>query len=596
MSYMAPLAEMRFALEQSAGSAELAALPGFEAAAPDLVETILGEAARLAEIVLAPLNQPADRVGSVLENGVVRTPPGFREAYGRYSAGGWNGLAVDPEHGGQGLPLALALAVAEMWNSACMSFALCPMLTAAAVELLQRHGSEEQRRRYLEKLVAGEWTGTMNLTEPQAGSDLAALRCRAEPCHDAVWGDHYRVAGQKIFITYGDHDLADNIVHMVLARVPGAPAGSRGLSLFLVPKFLPGDDGAPRPKNEIRVLSLEHKLGIHASPTCVLSYEDAVGWRIGEENRGLEYMFTMMNQARLNVGLQGVAIAERALQQARAFARERVQGRPLGAAADAAALPIVHHPDVRRMLLWMRTATEAMRALAYYAAGLIDRARHDAPETSRREVAQHRADLLIPVVKAWCTDLGVAVASTGLQVHGGMGYIEETGAAQHLRDARIAPIYEGTNGIQANDLVGRKLAADKGAAAATLADEMRLSAAALADSASVDLAAVGGTLGTGVAALEEATGFLVEADAATAAAGSVPYLTLLGTVCAGWLLGSQARAALQRAGVTGDASGFLADKVRTARFYAEHFLAPAPGLLPAVRGGATVLGFAPDRL
>jgi 3-(methylthio)propanoyl-CoA dehydrogenase len=595
MSYMAPLAEMRFALEVSAGSAELAALPGFEAVAPDLVETVLGEAARLAETVLAPLNQPADRAGSVLENGVVRTPPGFREAYARYAAGGWNGLAFDLEHGGQGMPLALATPVSEMWNSACMSFALCPLLTAAAIELLQVHGSAEQKRRYLDKLVAGEWTGTMNLTEPQAGSDLAALRCRAEPRHDAVWGDHYRVVGQKIFITYGDHDLAANIIHMVLARVPGAPPGTRGLSLFLVPKVLPGEDDAPGAMNDVRVLSLEHKLGIHASPTCVLSYEDAVGWRIGEENRGLEYMFTMMNHARLNIGLQGVAIAERAMQQARDFARDRVQGRPLGASPDAFGLPIIHHPDVRRMLLWMRAATEAMRALAYYAAGLIDRARHDA-DTSRRESAQRRADLLIPVVKAWCTDLAVAVASTGLQVHGGMGYIEETGAAQHLRDARIAPIYEGTNGIQANDLVGRKLAADGGAAASALAAEMRLDGAALADAGSADLAAVGTALGDGVAALEEATRFLVTADSATAAAGSVPYLALFGTVCAGWLLGCQARAALSRIVEHGDPAGFLADKLRTARFYAENFLALAPGHLPAVIGGATVLGFAAERL
>jgi 3-(methylsulfanyl)propanoyl-CoA dehydrogenase len=594
MTYDAPLAEMRFALDVSAGSGELATLPGYEAAAPDLVETILGEAARLAGSVLAPLNQPADRAGSVFENGVVRTPPGFRDAYARYAAGGWNGLAVEPQHGGQGMPLALATAVTEMWNSACMSFALCPLLTAAAIELLQAHGSAEQRSRYLAKLVSGEWTGTMNLTEPQAGSDLAALRCRAEPTRHPAWGDHYRITGQKIFITYGDHDLAPNIVHMVLARVPGAPAGSRGLSVFVVPKFLPGEDGAPGPRNDVRVLSLEHKLGIHASPTCVVAYEGAIGWRIGDESRGLELMFTMMNHARLQVGLQGVAIAERALQQARAFARERIQGRPLGAAADAGALTIVHHPDVRRMLLWMRAATEAMRALAYYAAGLIDRGRREA-DPARREAAQRRADLLIPVVKAWCADLAVDVASTGLQVHGGMGYIEETGAAQHWRDARITPIYEGTNGIQANDLVGRKLA-DGGAAAAALAAEMRREAAALAEASSADLASLGRALGDGIAAVERATKFLVGANAATAAAGSVPYLAMLGMVCGGWLLARQALAALRRAAQEGDTDGFLADKVRTARFYAEHFLAAAPGRLPAVTGGATVLGFAPERL
>jgi 3-(methylthio)propanoyl-CoA dehydrogenase len=594
MTYRAPVADMRFALETAAGSAELASLPGFEAAAPDLVATILGEAARLAETTLAPLNQPADRVGSVLENGVVRTPPGFREAYARYAEGGWNGLAVAPEHGGQGLPLALATAVSEMWNSACMSFALCPLLTAAAVELLQAHGTEEQKRRWLAPLVAGEWTGTMNLTEPQAGSDLGAVRCRAEPRDDQLWGAHYRITGQKIFITYGDHDLAANIVHMVLARTPEAPAGSRGLSLFLVPKLLPGADGGPGPRNDIRVLGLEKKLGIHASPTCVLAYEDAVGWRIGDEHRGLELMFTMMNHARLGVGLQGVAIAERAYQQAREFARERVQGRPLDAASASGALPILHHPDVRRMLLWMRSATEAMRALAYYAAGLVDRSHHFF-EAHRREAAGRRAELLIPVVKAWCTDLAVGVASTGLQVHGGMGYIEETGAAQHLRDARILPIYEGTNGIQANDLVGRKLKRDDGDAAA-LAAEIAAEAAALAALPSGDLPAIGRALGAGAAAFADATRYLAAAEPATAGAGSVPYLALFGTVCAGWLLAAEARAAQRRSGEDGDANSFLGDKVRTARFYAEHFLAAAPGHLAAVKAGATVLGFAPERL
>src|SRR6266850_2150282 len=427
MSYTAPVADMRFVLEEVAELDRLATLPGYEAASPDLVDAILDEAAKLAGNELAPLNQPADRAGSVLENGVVRTPAGFREAYARYVEGGWNGLAFDPEYGGQGLPLALAIPVAEMWNSACMSFALCPLLTVGAVELLQAHGSDEQKRCYLGKLVSGEWTGTMNLTEPEA------------------------------------------------------PPGSRGISLFLVPKFLPDDAGGVGSRNDIRTLSLEHKLGIHASPTCVLAYgedEGAIGWRIGEENRGLEYMFTMMNAARLNVGLQGVAIAERAYQQARDFARIRVQGRPLGAAENAEALPIIHHPDVRRMLLWMRTATEAMRALAYYTAAMIDQGRRH-PEPAARRAAERRADLLIPVVKAWCTDLGVAVASTGIQVHGGMGYVEETGAAQHLRDARIAPIYEGTNGIQANDLVGRKLARDRGGAVAALVAEMRATASTL---------------------------------------------------------------------------------------------------------------------
>src|SRR6516165_9143449 len=507
MAYSAPLADMRFILKEVAGFDELARLPGYEAASSDLVEAILDEAARLAGNVLAPLNQPGDQTGSVLENGVVRTPPGFREAYARYVEGGWNGLSFDPEYGGQGMPLALAIPVAEMWNSACMSFALCPLLTVGAVELLTAHGSEEQKQRYLAKLVSGEWTGTMNLTEPQAGSDLGALRTRAVPARNARWGEHYRLTGQKIFITYGDHDLAPNIIHMVLARTPEAPPGSRGISLFLVPKFLPDDEGGQGSRNDVRTLSLEHKLGIHASPTCVLAYgedEGAIGWRIGEENRGLEYMFTMMNAARLNVGLQGVAIAERAYQQARDFARTRVQGRPLGAAPNVETPPIIYHPDVRRMLLWMRVVTEAMRALAYYAAATIDQSRRH-PEATERRAAQHRADLLIPLVKAWCTDLGVAVASTGIQVHGGMGYVEETGAAQHLRDARIAPIYEGTNGIQANDLVGRKLALDGGETAGALIAEMRQAVEPPEESRLANLTSIAGVFREGLAALEAAT-------------------------------------------------------------------------------------------
>jgi len=598
MSYAAPLADMRFVLDEVAGLDQLAQLPGYEAASPDLVEAILEEAAKLARNELAPLNQPADRAGSVLENGVVRTPAGFREAYARYVEGGWNGLAFDPEYGGQGLPLALAIPVAEMWNSACMSFALCPLLTVGAVELLQAHGSEEQKQQYLAKLVSGEWTGTMNLTEPQAGSDLGALRTRAVPAQDPRWGEHYRLTGQKIFITYGDHDLAPNIVHMVLARTPDAPPGSRGISLFLVPKFLPDGEGGAGARNDIRTLSLEHKLGIHASPTCVLTYgedEGAIGWRIGEENRGLEYMFTMMNAARLNVGLQGVAIAERAYQQARDFARIRVQGRPLGAAPSVETAPIIHHPDVRRMLLWMRAAIEAMRALAYYAAAMIDRGRRH-PEAPARQAALRRADLLIPVVKAWCTDLGIAVASTGIQVHGGMGYVEETGAGQYLRDARIAPIYEGTNGIQANDLVGRKLARDGGEAAAALLAEMRATAASLTEAHSADLAAIARLLREGLAAAENATSFLVEAEPGLAAAGSVPYLQLLGTVSAGWLIARLALAAERRSSENGRDAAFFSAKRATAQFYAEHFLARAPGYLPGVVGGRTVFDFDPDQL
>jgi 3-(methylsulfanyl)propanoyl-CoA dehydrogenase len=573
MTYAAPIADMRFVLAEVAGLADLARLPGYESAEPDLVAAVLEEAGKLAAGELAPLNQPADRAGSVLENGVVRTPAGFREAYAHYVEGGWNGLAFAPAHGGQGLPVAVATAVSEMWNAASMAFALCPLLTVGAVELLDAHGSDEQKARWLGKLVTGEWTGTMNLTEPQAGSDLGALRTRA--VRD---GEHYRITGQKIFITYGDHDLAPNIVHMVLARTPDAPPGSRGISLFVVPKYLPGANGALGPRNAVRTLSLEHKLGIHASPTCVLAYEDAIGWRVGEENRGLEYMFTMMNAARLNVGLQGVAIAERAYQAAREFARTRVQGRPIGAAHDAGALPIVHHPDVRRMLLWMRAATEAMRGLAYYAAAQIDRARRE-PDPAARAAAQARADLLIPVVKAWCTDLGVRVASTGVQVHGGMGYIEETGAAQYLRDARIAPIYEGTNGIQANDLVFRKLARDEGEAARVLFAEI------------AETAPAAGRLAAGLSALGKATAALATLPAPAAAAAAAPYLDLFGTVVAGWLLTRQAAAAMRRG-----EPAFAAAKRAVARFYDEHFLALAPGLLAGVEGGATVAEFPLDAL
>ena len=583
MSYTAPLTDIRFVLEEAAGFGEVAQLPGYEATSPDLVEAILSEAAKLAENVLAPLNQPADRTGSVLENGVVRTPPGFHEAYARYVEGGWNGLAFDPEFGGQGLPLALAIPVAEMWNSACMGFALCPLLNSGAVELLQVHGSAAQKQLYLGKLVSGEWTGTMNLTEPQAGSDLGALRTRAVP-----EGDHYRITGQKIFITYGDHDLAPNIIHMVLARTPDAPPGSRGISLFLVPKFLLDAEGGPGQRNDVRTLSLEHKLGIHASPTCVLSYEDAIGWPIGDKNRGLECMFTMMNAARLNVGVQGLAIAERAYQQAVEFARTRVQGQPLGIARAVEGLPIIYHPDVRRMLLWMRAATEAMRGLAYYAAAMIDRSRCH-PEAAERLAAQRRADLLIPVVKAWCSDLGVAVASIGIQVHGGMGYVEETGAAQYLRDARIAPIYEGTNGIQANDLVGRKLTRDHGEVVTALIKEMRQTAAAL------ERHAIAGTFDQGLTALEAATAYLVEADDAQAAAGSVPYLTMLGTVAAGWLMARQALAAERNLATNGKDRAFLAAKLATARFYGEHFLVQAPGYLAGVTSGSTVIEFDPAR-
>ena len=573
MTYAAPLADMRLVLDTVGNLSDDAA---------EVADAVLEEAAKFAEGELAPLNQTGDRTGSVLENGVVRTPPGFREAYRTYVDGGWNGLTSPPEIGGQGLPQALAAPLTEMWNSACMGWALCPLLNHGAVEMLNTHGSPEQKARYLGKLVSGEWTGTMNLTEAQAGSDLGALRTRAAPASDARWGEHYRITGQKIFITYGDHDFTDNIIHMVLARLPDAPPGSRGISLFLVPKFLLDEAGNPAERNDIRTLRLEEKLGIHASPTCVLSFgEDggAVGWRIGEPHRGLEAMFTMMNSERLLVGVQGVAIAERAYQTALAYARTRVQGQPIGMPRGGATPPIVHHPDVRRMLLSMRAQTEAMRALAYYAAAAIDAAHRD-PK------AQHRADLLIPVVKAWCSDKGIEIASTGIQVHGGMGYIEETGAAQHYRDARIAAIYEGTNGIQAGDLVGRKLGRDEGEAARELFAEIAASLAGLTGS----FASLRQPLADGLATLEAATAYLITAEPALAAAGAVPYLNLFGTVIGGYLMARLAIAAAQAS------HPLAAAKLATARFFAEHILAAGPGFLPAIRGGATVVGFDPDEL
>ena len=581
MTYAAPLADMRLVLD---------AVGGLDANAAEIADAVLSEAAKFAENELAPLNQTGDRIGSVLENGIVRTPPGFREAYRQYVDAGWNAVTCAPEIGGQGLPLALAVPLTEMWNSACMGWALCPLLNHGAIDMLSAHGTPEQKRLYLGRLVSGEWPGTMNLTEPQAGSDLGALKTRAVPASDKRWGEHYRITGQKIFITYGDHDFSDNIIHMVLARLPDAPPGSRGISLFLVPKFLLDDDGKPGERNDVRTLRLEEKLGIHASPTCVLSYgEDggAVGWRIGEPHRGLEAMFTMMNSERLLVGVQGVAIAERAYQTALAYARTPRSGPAhRHAARELRSPPIVHHPDVRRMLLSMRAGAEAGRALAYYAAAIIDQSRGAADDKARFR-AQRRADLLIPVVKAWCSDLGIEIASTGVQVHGGMGYIEETGAAQHLRDARIAAIYEGTNGIQAGDLVGRKLTRDKGEAARELFAEID---AGLAELSAAELAPIRARLAEGLAALTDATAYLVEADPAEAAAGAVPYLNLFGTVMGGWLM-----ARLAHTTHAGN-HPLAAAKLATANFYAEHYLARAPSYLPAIKGGATVVGFDPDQL
>jgi alkylation response protein AidB-like acyl-CoA dehydrogenase len=531
------------------------------------------------------LNHPGDRQGCRLENGVVQTPDGFKEAYARFVEGGWNGVPFDPDYGGQGLPWLVATALQEMWQAANMSFGLCPLLNQGATELLSLHGSKAQKDVFLAKLIEGRWTGTMNLTEPQAGSDLGAVKTRA--VRD---GERYRITGQKIFITWGEHDVAENIVHLVLARTPDAPLGSKGLSLFVVPKHLVGPDGGLIGRNDLRCVSLEHKLGIHASPTCTMAFGDdkgAIGYLVGEERHGIELMFTMMNNERLGVGIQGLAIAERAYQQARDYARERVQGREAGADSESP-VSIIRHPDVRRMLLTMKAEIEAMRGLVYYTAARLDTARRH-PDATARDRAQVELDLLTPVVKAWCSELGCEIASTALQVHGGMGFVEETGAAQHYRDARITPIYEGTNGIQAADLVGRKLLRDRGAALSAAIERMRATAASLSSLPGDDAGAVRDGLAAGLGALERASDWLLERgrnDIREALAVALPYLRLFGTVAGGWTL---ARAALAagRGPATGDAgNGFRAAKLLTARFYAGHLMPQAQALAAAVTGGS----------
>ena len=583
--YLAPLRDMRFVMTELAGLGELSSLPGFEDVSPELAEAVLDEAAKLATEVLAPLNRSGDEQGAQLSKEGVVAADGFAKAYRQFAEGGWSGLSGDPEFGGQGLPELLHAATVEMWNSSNMAFALCPLLTAGATEALRQHGSEELKGRYLPKLISGEWTGTMNLTEPQAGSDLAAVRTKAVP-----EGDHYRLYGQKIFITWGDHDMTDNVIHLVLARTPDAPEGVRGISLFVVPKFLLNADGSSGQRNDAHCVSLEHKLGIHASPTCVMSFGDqggAIGYLVGQENKGLAHMFTMMNEARQKVGIQGLAIAERAYQQAREYAKERVQGR-LASSKSGGAVAIVHHPDVQRMLLTMKSQIEAMRAFAYVMAADMDRAHRD-PDAGERAGRQARVDLLIPVLKAWCTELGVEIASMGVQVHGGMGYIEETGACQFLRDARIAPIYEGTTGIQAADLAGRKLASDGGAAMAALIAEMRQAAAELAHSKDTQVASIGAVLATGVDALESATAWMLQALASepdAALASSVDYLMLTGYVCGGWQMGRAALVA-SRKGTANEDPDFHRAKLATARYYADKVLPKANALLEAIRSGSS---------
>jgi alkylation response protein AidB-like acyl-CoA dehydrogenase len=595
MTYTAPLADMRFALREVAGLDQVARLPGYEHASDDTIDAVLEEAAKLAGTGLAPLNREGDKVGARLENGVVRTAPGFARIYKEFVEGGWNSLPFDPEFGGQGMPWLIATGVQEMWQAANMGFGLVLLLNQGAIDAIHHHGSAEQKATFLPKMISGEWTGTMNLTEPQAGSDLGQLKTRA-----VRNGDHYLVTGQKIFITYGEHDMAENIVHLVLARTPDAPAGVRGISLFIVPKFLVGADGKPGRRNDLRCVSLEHKLGIHASPTCVMSYGDdggAVGYLVGEEGRGLSYMFTMMNNARLSVGIQGLAIAERAYQQAAEFARTRVQSKDDGS-ADAKPVSIVHHADVRRMLMTMRAQIEAMRALGYYTAAGIDSAlKHPDRDTARR--IQDRVDLLIPIVKAWFTDLGNEIASLGVQIHGGMGFIEETGAAQHLRDARILPIYEGTNGIQARDLVGRKIAKDGGETMLGLVAEMRALAQEMAKAPGDDMATIRGGVQAAADALEDTTQWVaqsVKADLMTALAGSAPFLRLAGTALGSWLLAKGALVAQNKLAVRDGDPAFLEAKLVTARFYADVILPPALAQLgPLKAAGHTVFALKEDQ-
>ena len=602
-NYTAPLRDMQFVLHELAGFNEVAKLPGNEELTRELLDQILEENAKFAAEVLAPLNASGDQEGAVWQDGAVRMPKGFKEAYRQFVEGGWNALQFPTAFGGQGLPKIVAAPVQEMWKSANLSFSLCPLLTGGAIEALLLRGSETQQRTYLPKMVQGVWTGTMNLTEPQAGSDLALVKTRAVP-----EGDHYRVYGQKIFITYGEHDLAENILHLVLARVPDAPEGVKGISLFIVPKFLVNADGSLGKRNDVRCVSIEHKLGIHASPTAVLAYGDqegAIGYLVGEENRGLEYMFVMMNAARFAVGMEGVAVAEGAYQKALAYAKERVQGREVGGSGSKV-VPVIRHPDVRRMLMSMKAQTEAMRALAYVVAAAIDKA-HRHPDKDERGRSHAFVDLMIPVVKGWSTETAIEVASIGIQVHGGVGFIEETGAAQYLRDARITTIYEGTTGIQANDLVGRKIARESGITAKAVIKLIKALDAELAKAAgderatgsAQDFMTIRLRLEAGAAAASECVDWIVATygkDVRAVHAGAVPFLKLMGIVGGGWQLARAALAAQAKLAKGEGDAGFHSAKIATARFFGDHFLSQTPGLRDAiVQGAPGVLALAEEQ-
>jgi alkylation response protein AidB-like acyl-CoA dehydrogenase len=576
MTYRAPVADMAFALKHSAGFGSALAEGLYGDLDEDLVNSVLAEAGRFATEVIAPLNRVGDRQGARIKDGVVTTADGWKEAYRDWSAAGWNGISGPTDWGGQGLPHAINSACIEMWNSAAMAFGIGVVLTMGAIDTLEAHGTDHLKKTYLPKIVSGEWTGTMQLTEPQAGSDVGALRTKAERASDGA----YRLTGQKIFITYGEHDLTENIIHFVLARLPNAPAGTRGISLFLVPKFLINADGSLGARNDVRAHSIEHKMGNHASPTCTMVFGDqggAVGYLIGEENRGMACMFTMMNQARLAVALQGVAIAERSTQQALAYARDRKQGRTSKSAEGSS--PIIAHPDVRRMLLSMRAQTRAARAICYATAVAIDRAHLSADEDSR-QAAHDRASLLTPIAKAFATDIGVEVSSLGVQVHGGMGYIEETGAAQHYRDSRIAAIYEGTNGIQAIDLVTRKLPLAQGATVRTHIADLRRTVETVRAANNPAFGATGARLCEAVDSLERTTAWLLGRPLDDASlAGATPYLRLFATATGGALLAEEALAAA-RVGTDPEA------RIAIARFFAEHLAPSSSGLEREVVEGA----------
>jgi alkylation response protein AidB-like acyl-CoA dehydrogenase len=595
MSYVAPLKDMVFVMNELAGLEAISQLPGCEDATPETAEAVLEENAKFCSEVVAPLNWAGDCAPSSWHGGEVKTTPGFKEAFKAFGQAGWQGVQHPVNYGGQGLPKLLATPCIEMLNSANLSFALCPLLTDGAIEALMTAGTDAQKDVYLEKLISGQWTGTMNLTEPQAGSDLSLVRSRAVPEADGT----YKIFGTKIYITYGEHDMAENIIHLVLARTPDAPEGVKGISLFIVPKFLVKADGSLGDRNDVHCVSIEHKLGIKASPTAVLQYGDhggAIGYLVGQENRGLEYMFIMMNAARFAVGMQGISVAERAYQKAVGYARDRVQSRDL--AGSAGPVAIIHHPDVKRMLMSMRAQTEAARALSYVTAAAFDAAHHHADEATRK-VNHAFYDFMVPIVKGWSTEMSIDVASTGVQVHGGMGFIEETGAAQHYRDARILTIYEGTTAIQANDLVGRKTLRDGGELAKNLLGQVSATAAELTSSGHAELVAIGQRLAAASADLKSIVEFIAangKADIKAAFAGSVPYLKIAGIVFGGWQMARAAKIATAKLAEGGGDASFYTAKIATARFFADHYLSTSSAArIAIVEGSAGVLALADEQ-